>query len=76
MITLAHTLKLKVVAEGVETEEQYQILRQFGCDELQGFLFARPMSAKALGLWAMANEGPRSIQFSESLFKETQAVAL
>lgn len=76
VVQLAQALKLKVVAEGVETEEQYQILRQFGCDELQGFLFARPMSAKALGLWAMANEGPRSIQFSESLFKETQAVAL
>jgi hypothetical protein len=34
------------------------------------------MSAKALGLWAMAEEGPRSIQFSESLFRETQALML
>ena len=34
------------------------------------------MSAKALGLWAMADEGPRSIQFSESLFQETRAMAL
>ena len=76
VVQLAQALKLKVVAEGVETEEQYQILRQLGCDELQGFLFARPMSAKALGLWAMADEGPRSIQFSESLFRETQALAL
>ena len=76
VVQLAQALKLKVVAEGVETDEQYQILRQFGCDELQGFLFAKPMSAKALGLWAMADEGPRSIQFSESLFKETQTMAL
>jgi len=76
VVQLAQALKLKVVAEGVETDEQYQILRQFGCDELQGFLFAKPMSAKALGLWAMADEGPRSIQFSESLFRETQAMAL
>ncbi len=76
VVQLAQALKLKVVAEGVETEEQYQILRQLGCDELQGFLFAKPMSAKALGLWAMADEGPRAIQFSESLFRETQAMAL
>ena len=76
VVQLAQALKLKVVAEGVETDEQYRILRQFGCDELQGFLFAKPMSAKALGLWAMADEGPRSMQFRESLFKETQALAL
>jgi diguanylate cyclase len=76
VVQLAQALKLKVVAEGVETEAQYQILRQLGCDELQGFLFARPMSAKALGLWALCDEGPRSMQFSESLFQQTQAVAL
>jgi diguanylate cyclase (GGDEF)-like protein len=76
VVQLAQALKLKVVAEGVETEEQYQILRQLGCDELQGFLFAKPMSAKALGQWAISDEGPRSIQFSESLFHGTRAMAL
>jgi hypothetical protein len=34
------------------------------------------MSAKALTLWALADEGPRSMQFSESLFRETQALSL
>jgi diguanylate cyclase (GGDEF)-like protein len=76
VVQLAQALKLKVVAEGVETEEQYQILRELGCDELQGFLFAKPMSAKALGQWAISDEGPRSIQFSESLFHGTRAMAL
>ena len=76
VVQLAQALNLKVVAEGVETEEQFQILRQLGCDELQGFLFAKPMSAKALALWALADEGPRSMQFSESLFRETRALAL
>ena len=76
VVQLAQALKLKVVAEGVETDAQYQILRQLGCDELQGFLFAKPMSAKALGLWAMADEGPRAIQFSESLFQNTCTVDL
>jgi hypothetical protein len=42
-----------------------------GCDELQGFLFAKPMSAKALGLWAMNDVGPRTLAFRKSLFKET-----
>ncbi|GAC1633708.1 MAG: hypothetical protein NVS9B10_29250 [Nevskia sp.] len=46
IIGLAHALKLKVVAEGVETEEQVQLLRQLHCDELQGFLLGRPVAAE------------------------------
>ena len=43
IISLAHALKLKVVAEGVETEEQQRLLRLLGCDEMQGFLFSKPV---------------------------------
>jgi diguanylate cyclase (GGDEF)-like protein len=43
IITLAHSLKLKVVAEGVETEEQSRLLRQMQCDEMQGYLFSKPV---------------------------------
>jgi diguanylate cyclase (GGDEF)-like protein/PAS domain S-box-containing protein len=43
VITLAHALKLKVVAEGVETEEQSRLLRVLGCDEMQGYLFSKPV---------------------------------
>ena len=71
VVKLAHTLGLKVVAEGVETEGQNRILRGFGCDQLQGYLFAKPMSAKALSLWAMNEVGPRAIEFRDSLFKDT-----
>ena len=44
IISLAHNLKLKVVAEGVETEAQLRFLRSHGCDEMQGYYFARPQS--------------------------------
>ena len=43
IITLARSLKLKVVAEGVETEEQLRLLRSLGCDEMQGYLFSKPV---------------------------------
>lgn len=43
IVTLAHTLRLKVVAEGVEREEELNLLRLVRCDEAQGFLFGKPM---------------------------------
>ncbi len=45
IISLAHSLKLKVVAEGVETPEQLDMLRDRACDEMQGFYFSTPQSA-------------------------------
>ncbi|MGE4360356.1 MAG: EAL domain-containing protein, partial [Lysobacteraceae bacterium] len=45
IITMAHSLGLTVIAEGVETAEQLRYLRSQGCDEIQGFLLARPMEA-------------------------------
>lgn len=75
VVKLAQALKLKVVAEGVETDGQYRILRGLGCDELQGFLFAAPMTAQAVALWATDDAGPRSLQFRESLFQPTGVFA-
>jgi EAL domain-containing protein (putative c-di-GMP-specific phosphodiesterase class I) len=43
VIDLAHGIGLRVIAEGVETEEQREILRALGCDGMQGFLFCRPI---------------------------------
>jgi diguanylate cyclase (GGDEF)-like protein len=46
IISLAHSLKLKVVAEGVETQEQAKLLRLFKCDEMQGYLFSPAIPAE------------------------------
>ena len=51
VINLAHVLDLSVVAEGVETEGQRKILQDLGCDEMQGFLFSKPMREDKMIAW-------------------------
>ena len=51
IVSMGHALRLRVVAEGVEAEPQRALLEGWGCDELQGYLFARPMPADALECW-------------------------
>ncbi|MES2958144.1 MAG: EAL domain-containing protein [Pseudomonadota bacterium] len=72
VVKLAHALGLKVVAEGVENERQQEIMVQLGCDELQGFLFAKPMTARALLLWAMDDRQHEVQSFATSLFASTR----
>ena len=78
VIKLAHALGLRVVAEGVETARQRDILLGLQCDELQGYLFARPMAARMLTLWATgepatAAPGARRDDFRASLFMDNDA---
>ncbi|MGH8136988.1 MAG: putative bifunctional diguanylate cyclase/phosphodiesterase [Steroidobacteraceae bacterium] len=61
IIALGHNLGLKVVAEGVESAQQSRALRAYQCDEAQGFLFSRPVSARDLPrLLTRSRPGPRA----------------
>ncbi|MDN3544733.1 MAG: putative bifunctional diguanylate cyclase/phosphodiesterase [Roseateles asaccharophilus] len=71
ILRLAHALNLRVVAEGVERESQQKWLVKLGCDELQGYLYARPMSSEALLMWAHGEQGGTAPEFRASLFGET-----
>jgi diguanylate cyclase (GGDEF)-like protein len=60
IVALGHALGMKVLAEGVETDEQRVLLRLAGCDEMQGFLFARPRPAEAIDRVAARPANARS----------------
>jgi diguanylate cyclase (GGDEF)-like protein len=57
IIKLAHSLKLKVVAEGVETNEQAGVLRELSCDEMQGFLLSRAVSSSVFETRFLSHQG-------------------
>ncbi|MDO9234714.1 MAG: EAL domain-containing protein [Aquabacterium sp.] len=68
VIKLAHALGLEVVAEGVETTAQQRILIRLGCDQLQGYLFAKPMPAEALLPWTR----DEALSVHQAVFDEQQ----
>jgi EAL domain-containing protein (putative c-di-GMP-specific phosphodiesterase class I) len=58
ILAMAHSLRLKVVAEGVETEKQLRFLRKIGCDEIQGYLLSKPLPADEFAVqFAQPNKG-------------------
>ena len=48
IVSLAHTLGLKVIAEGVEEDEQRRMLHDLGCDQIQGFLISKALPASEI----------------------------
>jgi diguanylate cyclase (GGDEF)-like protein/PAS domain S-box-containing protein len=64
IINLSRSLKISVVAEGVEKAEQFQFLRSRSCDEIQGYLFSQPLDADAFSELML---GPRQAAFALAL---------
>jgi diguanylate cyclase (GGDEF)-like protein len=58
IISLTHSLKRKVVAEGVETEEQAQLLQRLQCDQYQGYLFSKPVTAMEIERMLLSSPRP------------------
>jgi diguanylate cyclase (GGDEF)-like protein/PAS domain S-box-containing protein len=61
IIKLAHSLKLNVVAEGVETEEQSRLLHSMKCNEMQGYVFSKPVSSEVLEAKYLARRLPATV---------------
>ncbi|MDB5928408.1 MAG: hypothetical protein JWR60_115, partial [Polaromonas sp.] len=66
IITLAHNLNLQVVAEGVETQAQLEFLIAEGCDQFQGYLFARPLPIAQLEAHLLARASPAQANQTEA----------
>lgn len=70
VVRLAHALGLRVVAEGVETAGQRDVLLELRCDELQGYFFARPMAADTLLAWTHGQKPDDAVDFTPSVLLE------
>ncbi|MCW5636201.1 MAG: bifunctional diguanylate cyclase/phosphodiesterase [Rubrivivax sp.] len=72
IVRLGHALGLRIVAEGVETDAQRDVLRELGCDELQGYFFARPLPPEALLADEVhSTDGGGAVGFSPSVLLDT-----
>ena len=67
IIALGKAMDLEVVAEGVETDQQYAAVRRLGCDLVQGYFVARPMSASQLHEWCGGYEDTRSLKHGSTV---------
>ena len=67
IIALGKAMQLDIVAEGVETDQQYALVRRLGCDLVQGFFIAKPMSADRFRRWCDGHEDTQSLKHESSV---------
>ncbi|MCU0968845.1 MAG: EAL domain-containing protein [Rubrivivax sp.] len=76
IVAMGHSLQMKVVAEGVETDEQAAFLESLGCDEIQGYLVSRPMAAEAFANWLAGRSAVPAPLASGRRYSETSPMTL
>jgi diguanylate cyclase (GGDEF)-like protein len=77
VIAMGRSMRMGLVAEGVETNEQADVLRELGCDEMQGYLLARPMPGGDFAAWLLDhNKRSRSRRRSRRQFSDTSPITL
>jgi EAL domain-containing protein (putative c-di-GMP-specific phosphodiesterase class I) len=77
VIALGRNMKMSVVAEGVETAAQVQLLRELGCDEIQGYWLSRPMPGSDFAAWYVAyNRNRNSRKRSRRGYSDTSPITL
>ena len=76
IVALGRTLQMKVVAEGVETQEQAHYLQALGCDEIQGYLFSRPLPAPQFVAWLRARLAAERDRLRPRDYTETSPMTL
>jgi EAL domain-containing protein (putative c-di-GMP-specific phosphodiesterase class I) len=67
IIALGKAMGLEVVAEGVETAQQYKIIRRLGCDLAQGYFIAKPMTAAQMWEWSGGYEDTQSLKLGTTV---------
>jgi diguanylate cyclase (GGDEF)-like protein len=76
VIALGRSMRMCVVAEGVETPEQAQMLRDLGCDEMQGYWLGRPMPGTEFAAWYVNHKRSRAKRRSRSRYTDTSPMTL
>ena len=72
IVMMAHELNMRVVAEGVENVDQRDLLVGMGCDELQGYLFSKPIDGRELAQWSARDRQHDEELFRPSLYNATR----
>ncbi len=77
IIALGHSLQMKIVAEGVETQDQADMLADLGCDSMQGYLLGRPMPKEQFVIWLLAQRRKRAQLEQDTAFgNDTEVMPL
>ena len=76
VIALGRSMKMNVVAEGVESQAQAMALREMGCDEIQGYLLGRPMPGGDFAAWLVNHNRTRPRRRSRSRYSDTSPITL